>query len=159
MYEPHVRHTLTSYTNHSSESNNFVLDEAFSHELYAEWLVRKKAYRAARHSLKDCISTYRRMSAYGKANHIASKYESLLRGGASLTTVDAAVQTSIVDTGNTAFRLEQNDDNQYMGAETAVDRTKNWIGKYMPHDIYVSLRSYSGWAIRSPRVDLWRLLH
>jgi hypothetical protein len=65
-----------------SESNNFVLDEAFSHELYAEWLVRKKAYRAARHSLKDCISTYRRMSAYGKANHVASKYEPLLRGGA-----------------------------------------------------------------------------
>jgi hypothetical protein len=108
-----------------SESNNFVLDEAFSHELYAEWLVRKKAYRAARHSLKDCISTYRRMSAYGKANHVASKYEPLLRGGASLTTVDAAVQTSVVDTDNTAFRLEQNNDN--MGAETAVDRTNDWI--------------------------------
>jgi hypothetical protein len=108
-----------------------------SHELYAEWLVRKKAYRAARHSLKDCISTYRRMSAYGKANHVASKYEWLLRGGASLTTVDAAVQTSVVDTGNTAFRLEQNEDSQYMGAETAVDRTQNWIGKFY-------LRSYPG---------------
>ncbi|KAF1834834.1 putative histidine kinase HHK1p [Decorospora gaudefroyi] len=110
-----------------SEYNGFVLDEAFSHELYAEWLVRKKAYRAARHSLKDCISTYRRMSAYGKANHVAIKYEGLLRGGASLTTVDAAVQTSVVDTDNTAFRLEQNEDNQYLGAETAVDRTQNWI--------------------------------
>jgi hypothetical protein len=58
-----------------SELNHFVLDEAYSHEMYAEWLVRKKAHRAARHSLKDCISTYRRMSAYGKANLVASKYD------------------------------------------------------------------------------------
>jgi hypothetical protein len=123
-----------------SEGNNFVLDEAFSHELYAEWLVRKKAYRAARHSLKDCISTYRRMSAYGKANHVMSKYEWLLRGGASLTTVDAAVQTSMVDTGNTAFRLEQNEDVQYMGA---VDRTQDWIGKSKQRNNNF-LRTYSG---------------
>jgi signal transduction histidine kinase len=33
----------------------------------------------------------------------------------------------MIDTGNTAFRLEQNEDHQYLGAETAVDRTQNWI--------------------------------
>ncbi|KAJ4375072.1 Chk1 protein kinase [Neocucurbitaria cava] len=111
-----------------SEMNGFVLDEAFAHELYAEWLLRKKALRAARHSLKDCISTYRRISAFGKANHVASKYEWLLRGGASLTTMDAAVQTTVIDTGNTTLRLEQNEDQeQYLGAESAVDRTQNWI--------------------------------
>ncbi|CAO2654203.1 Nn.00g109360.m01.CDS01 [Neocucurbitaria sp. VM-36] len=111
-----------------SEINNFILDEAFSHELYAEWLLRKKARRAARHSLKDCISTYRRMSAFGKANHVASKYEWLLRDGTSLTTMDAAVQTTVIDTGNTPFRLEQNEDQErYLGAESAVDRTQNWI--------------------------------
>ncbi|KAG9186027.1 hypothetical protein G6011_02583 [Alternaria panax] len=110
-----------------SERHDFVLDEAFALELYTEWLVNKKAYRAARHSLKDCISTYRRMSAYGKANHFASRYEWLVHSSQSLTTVDQAVQTSIVDTGNTAFRLEQNDHDHFLGAETAVDRTQNWI--------------------------------
>ncbi|KAI4931184.1 hypothetical protein J4E85_003773 [Alternaria conjuncta] len=110
-----------------SERYEFALDEAFALELYTGWLVDKKAYRAARHSLKDCISVYRRMSAYGKASHFASRYEWLVRSGASLTTVDQAVQTSLVDTGNTAFRLEQNDHDQFLGAETAVDRTQNWI--------------------------------
>jgi hypothetical protein len=111
-----------------SESNEFVLDEAFAHELYGEWLVRKKAYRAARHSLKDCISTYRRMSAFGKANHVATKYEWLLRGTSSVTTMDVGVQTTIIDTGNTTFRLEQNEDQeQYLATESAVDRTQNWI--------------------------------
>jgi hypothetical protein len=111
-----------------SESNEFVLDEAFAHELYGEWLVRKKAYRAARHSLKDCISTYRRMSAFGKANHVATKYEWLFRGSASVTTMDVGVQTTVIDTNNTTFRLEQNEDQeQYLATESAVDRTQNWI--------------------------------
>jgi GAF domain-containing protein len=68
------------------------------------------------------------MSAYGKANHVAIKYEWLLRGSVSMTTMDVAVQTTIIDTGNTTYRLEQNEDQeQFLGAETAVDRTQNWI--------------------------------
>ncbi|KAF2027874.1 hypothetical protein EK21DRAFT_70998 [Setomelanomma holmii] len=111
-----------------SECNEFVLDEAFSHELYAEWLIRKKAHRAARHSLKDCISTYRRISAFGKANHVAMKYEWLLRGHSIVATMDVACQTAVIDTGNTPFRLEQNEDQeQYLATESAVDRTQNWI--------------------------------
>lgn len=125
-----------------SEVENFILEEAHAFELYAGWLVRKKANRLARHSLKDCISTYRRMSAYGKANHVAAKYEWLLRGTRSLTTMDVAVQTTIIDTGNTTYRLEQNEDHEkLLSAETAVDRTQNWIvpenGKCneAPHDL------------------------
>lgn len=111
-----------------AEIHGFTLDEAHALELYAEWLVRKKANRPARHALKDCISVYRRISAYGKANHVINKYELLLRGTVSLTTMDVAVQTTIIDTGNTTFRLEQNEDHeQLLGAETAVDRTQNWI--------------------------------
>ena len=38
------------------------------------------------------------------------------------------MQTTIIDTGNTPFRLEQNDDQeQSLATETAVDRTQNWI--------------------------------
>ena len=111
-----------------SEIHVFALDEAYTLELYAEWLVRKKANRPARHALKDCLSVYRRISAYGKANHVINKYEFLLRGTVSLSTMDVAVQTTIIDTGNTTFRLEQNEDHeQLLGAETAVDRTQNWI--------------------------------
>jgi GAF domain-containing protein len=111
-----------------SETNEFTLDEALAHELYADWLVRKGAYRMARHSLKECISTYRRMSAYGKATHVATKYEWLYRGGPSLTTMDVACQTTIIDTNNTLYRLGQNDDQEhYLTTETAVDRTQNWI--------------------------------
>jgi signal transduction histidine kinase len=111
-----------------SEIHGFTLDEAHALEMYAEWLVRKKANRPARHALKDCISVYRKISAYGKANHVINKYEFLLLGTVSLTTVDVAVQTTIIDTGNTTFRLEQNEDHeQLLGTETAVDRTQNWI--------------------------------
>ncbi|KAF2799442.1 two-component sensor protein histidine protein kinase-like protein [Melanomma pulvis-pyrius CBS 109.77] len=112
-----------------SELHEFSLDEAFSYELYADFLIRKKSLRPARHMLKDCISTYRKMSAYGKANHLTAKFEWLLRGTASLSTMDVAVQTTIIDTGNTPFRLEQNEDQEsrLLGAETAVDRTQNWI--------------------------------
>lgn len=111
-----------------SEYHGFVLDEAFSHELYAEWLIRKKARRAARHSLKDCISTYRRMSAFGKADHVASKYEWLLRDTASRTTVDVGSQTTVIDTGTSSFKLDQNEDQEHLlRAETVVDRTQNWI--------------------------------
>lgn len=43
-----------------SEVHGFALDEAHAFELYASWLLRKKAIRPARHVLKDCISIYRR---------------------------------------------------------------------------------------------------
>ncbi|KAF2477826.1 uncharacterized protein BDR25DRAFT_338561 [Lindgomyces ingoldianus] len=111
------------------EVHSFTLDQALSFELYAEFLVRKKALRPARHVLKDCISTYRRVSAWGKANALTNKFEWLLRGTASLSTMDVAVQTTIIDTGNTPYRLEQNEDQEarLLGAESAVDRTHAWI--------------------------------
>jgi signal transduction histidine kinase len=114
-----------------NEVHCFTIDEAYSFEMYADFLLRKKAVRGARHILKDCVSTYRRMSAYGKANHLTAKYEWLLRGTASLSTMDVAVQTTIIDTGNTHLRLEQNDDHESRlmgGGETSVDRTNAWIG-------------------------------
>lgn len=77
-----------------SEVFQFVLDEAYAFEMFAEFMIRKKALRPARHMLKDCISTYRRISAYGKANHLTTKYEWLLRGTASLSTMDVACQTN-----------------------------------------------------------------
>jgi signal transduction histidine kinase/predicted ATPase len=126
-----------------SEVHGFTLDEAHSFELYAEWLIRRKALRPARHMLKDCISTYRRISVYGKANQLTSKYEWLLRGTASLSTMDVAVQTTIIDTGNTSFRLEQNEDNEerFLGQESAVDRTQDWVTPGKRHDTQHDLQT------------------
>ncbi|KAL1597206.1 Chk1 protein kinase [Paraconiothyrium brasiliense] len=110
------------------EIHGFALDEGHAFELYASWLLRKKALRPARHILKDCVSIYRRTSAFGKANQLTTKYEWLLRGTASLSTMDVAVQTTIIDTNNTSFRLEQNEDHErLLGTETAVDRTQDWL--------------------------------
>ncbi|KAF2445907.1 hypothetical protein P171DRAFT_431291 [Karstenula rhodostoma CBS 690.94] len=111
-----------------SEIHGFTLDEAHAFELYASWLLKTKALRPARHILKDSISIYRRTSAFGKANQLTKKFEWLLRGTASLSTMDVGVQTTITDTGNTSFRLEQNEDHErFMGTETAVDRTQDWL--------------------------------
>ncbi|KAF2739491.1 hypothetical protein EJ04DRAFT_573054 [Polyplosphaeria fusca] len=117
-------------SNHN-EVHNFTLDEAFALEAYGEFLLRKKSYRPARHVFKDGISLYRRISAWGKANHLTEKYEWLLRGTASLSTMDVAVQTTIIDTGNTPFRLEEHEDQESRlvgGTQTTVDRTHAWIG-------------------------------
>ena len=74
------------------------------------------------------MSTYRRISAHGKANHVATKYDWLLCDKSSVMTVSNGTQTTVIDTGNTTLRLEQNEDQeQYLAAETAVDRTQNWI--------------------------------
>lgn len=42
--------------------------------------------------------------------------------------MDVAVQTTIIDTGNTSLRLEQNEDHErFLESETAVDRTQHWL--------------------------------
>jgi len=74
------------------------------------------------------MSTYRRISAHGKANHVATKYDWLLRDKSTVMTASNGTQTTVIDTGNTTLRIEQNEDQeQYLAAETAVDRTQNWI--------------------------------
>ncbi|OCL11555.1 hypothetical protein AOQ84DRAFT_373926 [Glonium stellatum] len=112
-----------------AEIHGYMLDEALAYELYAEYLIRQGACRPARHMLKDSISTYRRVSAFGKSQQITEKYEWLLRGTSTLLTMDVACQTTIIDTGNTSFKLEQNDDQEalLLGAETSVDRTQAWL--------------------------------
>jgi signal transduction histidine kinase/serine/threonine protein kinase/CheY-like chemotaxis protein len=114
-----------------SEISWFTFDEGYAYEMYAEFLIRSHAQRPARHLIKDCMSNYRRLSAVGKANHLAAKYEWLLRGTTSLSAVDATVQTTVIDTGNTEFKLEQNADREaemYGGAVSSADRTNAWIG-------------------------------
>lgn len=113
-----------------SEKYFFILDAAYAFECYGEFLIKKKALRPAKHVLKECMSNYRKISATGKAEHLAAKFDWLLRGTASISSVDAGVQTTIIDTGNTELRLEQNEDREtelHGGTVSSADRTNAWI--------------------------------
>lgn len=112
-----------------NEVHSMTIDGSYTLECYGEFLVRQHALRPARHIIKDCISSYRRVSAFGKADQLNTKFEWVLRGTTSLGTMEAGTQTTITETSNTQFRLEQNADqeNELGGAVTAADRTNAWV--------------------------------
>jgi signal transduction histidine kinase/tetratricopeptide (TPR) repeat protein len=117
-YEKAVDHALVS---------NVTLDEALALEHYADWLVRRGAARPARGILLDAISAYRRVGAFGKADHIKDKYEYLLYGTRSLSNVDAGTQTSNdTSTGAPyAYKLERMASQH--ASQTLADRTVEWL--------------------------------
>ncbi|KAF2402195.1 hypothetical protein EJ06DRAFT_573809 [Trichodelitschia bisporula] len=120
MYEQALDH---------SQVHDLLLEDALVFELYADSLIRRGATRPARHLLTQCLSAYRRVSAYGKAENVAAKFEWLIRGTTSLNSIDAACQTTMIDTGNSPFKLAQNETrrNRTLGLETSVDRTNAWV--------------------------------
>ena len=105
--------------------HSHVLDEALSLELYADWLVRKGASRPARGIVLDCISAYRRVGAFGKAQHVSERYEFLLYGTRSLSTQDAGTQTEASQGVNTSYKLEQI--SSHDETQTSADRTQQWL--------------------------------
>lgn len=111
------------------ELNGFTLDEGLVYELYADALIRRGAKRPAVQLLTECLASYRRIGAYGKAQHVATKFEWIIKGSTSLNRAEVACQTTIVDTGNTSYKLEQNDERaaEALGLETSADRTQNWL--------------------------------
>ncbi|TLD35007.1 hypothetical protein E2P81_ATG11126 [Venturia nashicola] len=111
------------------ELNGFTLDEGLVYELYADALIRRGAKRPAVQLLTECLASYRRVGAYGKAQHVATKFEWIIKGSSSLNRAEVACQTTIVDTGNTSYKLEQNDERaaEALGLETPADRTQNWL--------------------------------
>jgi len=110
------------------ELYDFVLDQALILELYGECLLRRGARRPARRIFTECLSSYRKIGAHAKAVHVAEKYEILLRD-TNASTVDAACQTTIVDTAHTPYTLQQNEATvtHDLGTETSADRTQAWV--------------------------------
>ncbi|KXT13953.1 hypothetical protein AC579_4202 [Pseudocercospora musae] len=104
------------------------LDEGLSLELYADWLARRGAARPARGILLDAISAYRRVGAFGKAEHVSEKYEFLLYGTRSLSTVDAGTQTTMDQASGPpyAYKLEKIASHQALH-QTSTDRTAEWL--------------------------------
>ncbi|KAK5117209.1 hypothetical protein LTR85_008977 [Meristemomyces frigidus] len=99
-----------------------VLDEALSLELYADWLVRKGSSRPARGIARDAISAYRRIGAFGKADHVSERYEFLLYGTRSLATTDAGTQTADADTEVVNTKMASHEQPQ-----SSADRTQQWL--------------------------------
>jgi len=76
-----------------AELNSFTFEQALASELYAEFMIRRGATRPARSLLKEAIETYRHISCFGKASHLAAKHEFLLAGTSSLNRMNAGTQT------------------------------------------------------------------
>ncbi|KAK4545160.1 hypothetical protein LTR36_003711 [Oleoguttula mirabilis] len=99
-----------------------IIDEALSLELYADWLVRSGASRPARGIALDSIAAYRRVGAFGKADHVSERFEFLLYGTRSLTTADAGTQTAEADIEAINTKMASHEQPQ-----TSADRTQQWL--------------------------------
>ncbi|KAK4497878.1 hypothetical protein PRZ48_010533 [Zasmidium cellare] len=112
--------------NHAVLHSN-TLDEALSLEHYADWMCRRGAARPARGILLDAMSAYRRVGAFGKADHMQERSEFLLYGSRSLSTVDQGTQTDMdaVSGPSYAYKLEKIASHQ--AAQTPADRTVEWL--------------------------------
>lgn len=119
FYEGAVNHAVV---------HGFVMDEALSLELYGDWLERKGASRPARSAIVDSIAAYRRVGAFGKADHVSERYSFLLYGTRSLSTMDAGTQTEIMPDANPAssYQLERIT-TQQDHPSNAADRTQAWL--------------------------------
>lgn len=113
-----------------SEAHGFVLEAAMTCELMAGFYLRRGSRRAARTFVTDAVSSYRRISAYGKASQVAQKYERLVRDSAHSRRTDVACQT---DLGANAVQMLEVDENERRmarnrGDRNSEDRTRDWLG-------------------------------
>ncbi|KAK6437041.1 Chk1 protein kinase [Oleoguttula sp. CCFEE 5521] len=109
--------------------NGFTLDEALALELYADFLIRKGAKRPARGLVLDCISAYRRVAAFGKADHVSDKYQFLLYDTQGAVSRDMGVQTEIMGAAHVESYSSRDDPSrtQMHESQTSADRTRDWI--------------------------------
>lgn len=105
--------------------HGFTLDEALSMELYADFLIRKGAKRPARGIILDCLSAYRRISAFGLVNHVSEKYQFLLYGTRTGSTRDAGVQTELTDESALPYRMI--DTGLHHKPQTSAERINDWV--------------------------------
>lgn len=112
--------------NHAVLRSN-TLDEALSLEVYADWLVRRGAARPARGILLDAISAYRRVGAFGKADHLQERSEFLLFGSRSLSMVDAGTQTTMDAVSGPSYADKLEKIASHQAALTPADRTVEWL--------------------------------
>jgi signal transduction histidine kinase/serine/threonine protein kinase len=117
-YEAAVNHAIVQ---------GLVMDEALSLELYGDWLARKGASRPARSQIVESISAYRRIGAFGKADHVSDRYAFLLFGTRSLSMMDAGTQTMPEEEDHSVYQLDRIASRV---PESSADRTHAWLS---PH--------------------------
>jgi len=119
--------SLPSYENAIDHAvlHGFTLDEALSMELYADFLIRNGAKRPARGVVLECLSSYRRISAFGLVDHVAEKYQFLLFGTRTGASKDAGVQTDVND--EVAIPYRPADTTTQHRPQTSAERTSDWV--------------------------------
>jgi len=105
--------------------HGFTLDEALSMELYADFLIRNGAKRPARGVVLECLSAYRRISAFGLVDHVAEKYQFLLFGTRTGASKDMGVQTDFNDEATIPYRPV--DATTQHRPQTSAERTSDWV--------------------------------
>ncbi|KAI9852921.1 MAG: hypothetical protein M1838_003715 [Thelocarpon superellum] len=116
-----------------AQAHDFVLEEGLIHELMAGFFLRRTAKRAARAFLKDAISSYRRISAFGKADQVVHKYHWLVTEYLPSDAADVACQTDApADNAQGQYaRLEVDENERRLrhesGDESSQDRTRDWL--------------------------------
>lgn len=105
--------------------HGFTLDEALSMELYADFLIRNGAKRPARGVVLECLSAYRRVSAFGLVDHVAEKYQFLLFGTRTGTSKDMGVQTDFNDEATIPYRPTETTTQHR--PQTSAERTNDWV--------------------------------
>jgi signal transduction histidine kinase/predicted ATPase/DNA-binding response OmpR family regulator len=105
--------------------HGFTLDEALSMELYADFLIRNGAKRPARGVVLECLSAYRRISAFGLVDHVAEKYQFLLFGTRTGASKDMGVQTDFNDEATIPYRPV--DTSTEHRPRTSAERTSDWV--------------------------------
>jgi signal transduction histidine kinase/predicted ATPase/DNA-binding response OmpR family regulator len=123
----HHQQSLSSYENAIDHAvlHGFTLDEALSMELYADFMIRNGAKRPARGVVLECLSAYRRISAFGLVEHVAEKYQFLLFGTRTGNNRDMGVQTDLSD--ETAVPYRHVDTTTPHQPQTSAERTNDWI--------------------------------
>lgn len=73
--------------------HGFSIEEALAVELQAEFLLARGAKRAGKVMIQEAIAAWNRISAGGKAKHLAEKHEWLIKTATTSRTMDAVTQT------------------------------------------------------------------
>lgn len=97
--------------------HGFALEEAVALEMQSEFLLERGAKRPAKVMVQEAMAAYNRISATGKARHLAERHEWLLKTATTSRNVDMSVQTMDV----AEFVTETN------GHLNKQESTRKWV--------------------------------
>lgn len=112
---PNIINNIESAIDHC-QVHGFALEEAIAVEMQAEFLLERGAKRAGKVMIQEAMAAYNRISAVGKAKHLAERHEWLLKTATTARAIDMGVQT--VDVAD----FMHND-----GEQNKREYTDNWV--------------------------------